>query len=170
MAERVASPPLASCATRALAIVVTTFATALAGCASQPTWTGLFTRDGFVYSYEAHSLRRSRGNTVRVTLLRESPRDIRDPLSGDTYRSAGLDWEFDCTQRSIVRHSIALYTGPRASGRNLTEMSLVGGAVYADPQTVGAMNRAERDARPERIMSGTPEEDVLKRFCGDSRP
>jgi hypothetical protein len=142
----------------------------LAGCTSQPTWTVLFTRDGLAYAYDATTLRRARGDKVRLTVLREGLRDIHDPLSGDTYRSARLDWEFDCAQRSVIRHATALYTGAQASGRNLTELGSMGGAVYADPQTLGAINRTEREARPERIVSGSPEDEVLKRFCGQSRP
>ncbi len=154
---------------RATAASLVVLAATLSGCMSEPTWTGLVTRDGLTYAYDANTLRRSRGNKVRLTILRESPRDIRDPLSGDSYRSAALDWEFDCAQRSLVRHSTTLYTGARATGRNLNEMSLVGGAVYADPQTLGALNRADREARPERVLSGSVEQDILNRFCGDSR-
>jgi len=49
-------------------------------------------------------------------------------------------------------------------------MGQIGGAVYADPQNLGAINRSEREARPERIISGSVEDDLFKRFCGDARP
>jgi hypothetical protein len=147
--------------------LVSVFATLLLGaCASEPVWNPLFTQDSAAWSYDSTTLRRPRGNKVRMVLLRDNQNPVRDPLSGDEYRSARLDWEFACTERTVTRHAVSLFADARGTGRNLTDMSGVSGPTYADPQTLNASFRAAGgDALPERIRSGSIEDRLLRRFC-----
>ncbi len=136
-----------------------------AGCASQTRWTQLVERNAVTYYYDASSMRRPANLEVRIKVLRENPSLTIDPLSGDPYRSALYDWEIHCAEKSVLRYSTNMYTGSMASGRNITDTGTISGSFYADPQTLSVMKHQEDRTKPERIISGSIEEEVMKRFC-----
>ncbi len=139
-------------------------ASSFSGCAGAPHWTAFDDRGNVSYAYDTGSVRRFSGGRARVRILEDHTASVIDRRTGQDYISSQQLWEFNCPAQTIARLEMVEYSGHKGTGTNLSSADSAKISL-GDPQSLSRGDRDEAQARPESVVTGTPEAAMQKIMC-----